>query len=88
MDRGDYAPRLWRRILRDQLEVDDSVFWAGVQDGVKPWRSVTEPPRQDSLPAELVYLLMKRVGLAEAEVSAMCKDDAVARMQRYWSEGH
>lgn len=87
VDRGDYGPQVWRHILRDQLEVDYAVFWACVQDGVKPRRSGPEPARQDSLPAELVYLLITRVGLAEAEVSAMNKDEAVARMQQFWSQG-
>lgn len=86
VDRTDYGPKLWRHILRDQLDVDDQDFWSCVQDGVKPQRGVPEPPR-DSLPAELVYLLISRVGIAEDEVSAMSKDEAVARMRRYWSEG-
>lgn len=86
VDRSDYASRLWQHILRDQLEVDDAVFWACAQDGVKPQRSAPEPPQQESLPAELVYLLITRVGLAEAEVSAMSRKDAVARIGQYWSE--
>ncbi len=86
VDRSDYASGLWRHILRDQLDVDDAVFWACVRDGVTPRRGVPEPPEQKSLPAELVHLLITRVGVAEAEVSTMRKDDAVARMQRYWSE--
>jgi hypothetical protein len=40
-----------------------------------------------SLPADLVHLLISRVGLGEAEVAAMNKEDAVARLQRYWIEG-
>ena len=87
VDRSDYAAGLWRHILRDQLEVDDAVFWACARDGVRPQRSVPEPPQQESLPAELVYLLITRVGLAEAEVSAMSRTDAVARIEQYWSEG-
>lgn len=87
VDRSDYGPHVWRHILRDQLEVDDAVFWACVQDGVRPQRGGPDPARQDSLPAELVYLLITRVGLAETEVSAMSKDEAVARMQQFWSQG-
>lgn len=86
VNRTDYGPKLWRHILRDQLEVDDAVFWSCVQDGVKPQRGAPTPP-QDSLPADLVYLLISRVGLTEAEVSAMSREDAIARAQQYWSEG-
>lgn len=86
IDRTDYGPRLWRHILRDQLEVDDAVFWSCVQDGVKPRRGMPMPP-PESLPAELVHLLLSRVGMTEVEVSAMSKKDAIARLQRYWSEG-
>jgi hypothetical protein len=86
VDRTDYGPRLWRHVLRDQLEVDEAAFWCCVQDGVKPQRGVPTPPRE-SLPADLVHLLTSRVGLTEAEVSVMSREDAINRMQRYWSEG-
>lgn len=87
VDRSDYGLRIWRHILRDQLEVDEAAFWACVQDGATPQRGGPERRQQDSLPAELVHLLIARVGLTEAEVSVMSKDEAVARMQTYWSEG-
>lgn len=86
VDRSDYGPRLWRHILRDQLEVDDAVFWSCVQDGVKPQRGKPAPP-QDALPAELVHLLISRVGLPESEVAAMTRQDAITTVQRYWSDG-
>ncbi|WP_246128068.1 cytotoxic translational repressor of toxin-antitoxin stability system [Amycolatopsis rhizosphaerae] len=85
VDRTDYGPRLWRHILRDQLEVDEPVFWSCVCDGVRPPRGMPAPPRE-SLPADLVHLLISRVGLPEADVSVMSKEDAIARVQRYWSE--
>lgn len=84
-DRTDYGPSLWRHILRDQLEVDEPTFWSCVHDGVKPQRGVPAPPRE-SLPADLVHLLLSRVGLSEAEVAAMSRADAVARLQLYWSD--
>jgi len=86
VDRTDYGPRLWRHILRDQLEVDEPVFWSCVHDGVKPQRGMPAPSRE-SLPADLVHLLLSRVGLTEAEVSVMSRADAIDRVQRYWSEG-
>jgi hypothetical protein len=45
----------------------------------------TPPP--ESLPADLVHLLISRIGVTEAEVSVMSREDAIGRMQRYWSEG-
>lgn len=86
VDRTDYGPSLWKHILRDQLDVDEPIFWACVQDGVKPARGVPEPPAE-ALPADLVHLLISRVGLAESEVAAMSKAEAAARLQRFWTEG-
>jgi hypothetical protein len=86
VDRTDYGPSLWAHILRDQLQVTEAEFWACVADGVSPDRGGPEP-LSGALPAEVVYLLISRVGLAEADVAAMTKDEAVARLQRYWTEG-
>lgn len=80
------GPAVWRHILRDQLQVDDDAFWLCVQDRVLPNRGEPEMPTE-TLPAELVYLLRNRVGLDEATVAAMSRDEAVARLNRYWSEG-
>jgi hypothetical protein len=52
----------------------------------KPDRGAPEPP-PEALPADLVHLLLTRVRLSEAEVAAMSKDEAMARMQRYWAMG-
>lgn len=86
VNRNNYGQSLWRHILRDQLQVDEADFWACVHDGVKPPRGLPEPPAA-ALPADLVHLLISRVGLHEKEVAAMSKQDAVARLQRYWTEG-
>ena len=40
-----------------------------------------------ALPADLVALLISRVGLKDQDVAAMTKDEAIARLQRYWTEG-
>ncbi|GAA1021473.1 hypothetical protein GCM10009565_14360 [Amycolatopsis albidoflavus] len=85
VDRGGYGPGLWNHILRDQLDVEEPEFWSCVQDGVKPARGTPEPPA-GALPADLVYLLLSRVGLEESEVAGMSKDEAVARVERYWTE--
>ena len=41
----------------------------------------------EALPSELVHLLLSPVGLDEAAVAAMTKDEAVARLNRYWTDG-
>lgn len=84
VNRDTYGPRMWAHILRDQLDVDQAAFWACVRDGIKPDRGVPEAPA-GALPAELVHLLLTRVRLSEAEVAAMSKDQAIARMQQYWA---
>jgi hypothetical protein len=75
---------LWAHVLRDQLDVSEEQFWACVHEGVRPDRGNPEPPAE-SLPADLVYLLITRVGLAEAKVASMSKEEAVDRLQRFWT---
>lgn len=86
VDRSDYGTSLWHHILRDQLQVTEDEFWATVKENKRPGRGVPEPPAQ-ALPADVVHLLISRVGLSEAEVAGMTKDQAVNRLQRYWTEG-
>jgi len=76
---------MWKHILRDQLEIDESQFWSCVRDGVKPGRGTPEPP-PEALPVDLVHMLIARVGLDESEIVGMSKADAIARLQRYWTE--
>jgi hypothetical protein len=86
VDRTTYGPSIWTHILRDQLQVMAAEFWRCVQEGVKPARGAPETPAE-SLPLELVHLLIHRVGLTEPEVAAMTKEEAVTRLNRYWAEG-
>lgn len=83
-NRTDYGPSMWRHILRDQLRVSDAEFWACVRDGIQPDRGMPAAPAH-ALPADLVNLLVRTVGVAEAEVAAMTRHDAIARLQAYWS---
>jgi hypothetical protein len=85
-DRTTYGSGLWSHILRDQLGISEGEFWACVRDGIKPDRGVPETP-PEALPADLVHLLIMRVGLAEREVAAMTKAEAVERLDRYWADG-
>jgi len=57
-----------------------------VRDGVAPGRTAPAVPA-GALPAEVVHLLLTKVGLAEAEVAGMSREQAVARLGRYWTEG-
>jgi hypothetical protein len=85
-DRTAYGPSLWAHILRDQLQVDQEIFWACVRDGLRPDRGVPAVP-ENALPADLVHLLLTRVGLREGEVRLLSKADAIARIQQYWMHG-
>ncbi|NIH87996.1 cytotoxic translational repressor of toxin-antitoxin stability system [Amycolatopsis granulosa] len=86
VDRSGYGRGRGKHILRDQLDAGEPEFWSCVQDGVTPARGTPEPPA-GALPADLVFLLISRAGLDEAEVAGMSKDEGIARLQRYWSEG-
>lgn len=85
-DRTDYGPRLWSHILRDQLQTDEAAFWACIQDGTPPGRG-RQTVRAETLPSDLVYLLINRVGLSEAEISEMTKEEAIRRLNESWSAG-
>ena len=85
-DRTTYGPHMWSHILRDQLAVSEEEFWTAVRDGIKPDRGVPEVP-PSALPMELAYLLTTRVGVAESDVAAMSKAEAIDRLNRYWVEG-
>ncbi|MFC7545500.1 hypothetical protein [Plantactinospora sp. GCM10030261] len=83
VDRTTYGARIWGHILRDQLEVTDDEFWACARDRIRPDRGEPVVPL-DALPADLVHLLITRVGVDETTVAAMTKDEAVARVNDYW----
>ncbi|HCT79230.1 MAG TPA: cytotoxic translational repressor of toxin-antitoxin stability system [Micromonosporaceae bacterium] len=85
-DRSTYGPGIWAHILRDQLGVSEEDFWRCVRGEGKPDRGLRQVPAE-ALPADLVYLLINRVGLNETEVMKMSKEDAVARLQTFWTEG-
>jgi hypothetical protein len=83
VDRSGYGRSLWAHILRDQLQVSEDEFRACAKNGVKPDRGIPQPP-PEALPAEVVHLLITRVRVGEDEVRAMSKDEAIARLQRFW----
>jgi hypothetical protein len=85
-NRTTYGAGMWAHILRDQLDVDEATFWAAVRDGVKPTRSGSAVPAE-TLPAEVAFLLVDRVGLSREQIAAMTKAEAIERLNRYWTEG-
>lgn len=84
-DSSTYGPNMWSHILRDQLDVDLETFWACARGGVKPNRGEPETPTE-ALPADLAHLLVTRLQLSSAEVAQMSRDEAITRMQQYWSQ--
>ncbi|ACZ85569.1 hypothetical protein Aros01_07498 [Streptosporangium roseum] len=85
-DRTSYGRSLWAHILRDQLDVTEDEFWKCVKEGEKPDRGMPIVPAE-SLPADLVHLLITRVGLSEAEIARMTREAAITRLQLFWSDG-
>jgi len=86
VNRSGYGADIWAHILRDQLDVDAPVFWACVRGEALPMRGDPEPPAE-ALPVEVAYLLRERVRLSDSAIGALTKDEAIARLQRYWAEG-
>ncbi|WP_237108854.1 hypothetical protein [Nonomuraea sp. MG754425] len=66
--------------------MDEATFWACVQNEVRPDRGAPELPSA-ALPADLVFMLISRVGLDETTVAGMSKEEAIARLQKYWTDG-
>lgn len=85
MDRSGYGQSLWAHISHDQLQVSEDAFWACAKNGVKPDRGIPHPP-PEALPAEVVHLLITRIRLDEDEVWAMSRDEAIARLRRFWEQ--
>lgn len=86
VDRMDCGPILWSHILRQQLCVTEEEFWACVSAGRKPDRG-GRPAVTNSLPTELAWMLVTKVGLKESDVAAMSKAVAIERLNRFWTDG-
>jgi hypothetical protein len=85
VNRDTYGPKMWSSLLRDQLEVTPDEFWRCVLEGKLPARSAPESVA-DTLPVQLVYLLIHQAKVPESEVAAMSRDEAIARLNQYWAE--
>lgn len=86
VDRSGYGSALWSHILRDQLKITEEEFWRCVRAGVRPDRGAPVVA-QDALPADLVHLLITRIGLAEKEIAEMTREEAIERLHRFWTGG-
>ena len=85
-DRSAFGPSVWRHILREQIDVSEAEFWACVKGGAKPNRGWIEPPKE-SIPLEVAQLLIHKVGLTETELAELTRDEAIARLNKFWSDG-
>jgi hypothetical protein len=85
VDRSDYGKSMWSHILRDQLDVDEEAFWDCVTHGRIPHRGAVQVASAESIPARVVQILLREVGLTEAEVATLTRDDAIARVNQHWT---
>ncbi len=88
-DKTTYGPRMWAHILRDQLDVTAEEFWTCVREGIPPDRT-PDDAREDvdgAIPVEVVNLLIARVGLTRRDISSMTRQEAISRLNEYWSTG-
>ncbi len=88
-NRATYGARMWAHILRDQLDVTADEFRACVRDGVAPNRAPDDFPEEtdESIPVDVVNLLVGRVGLTRRDLVGMTREEAIARLNQYWTTG-
>jgi hypothetical protein len=84
-DKRAYGPSLWATILRDQLSVTQAEFWGCVVDGAPPRRGRPTSPGPEAIPAAVVHHLVHEVGLTEVEVAALTREQAIQRLNEYWT---
>lgn len=86
VDRTDYGPSMWAHILRDQLDVTSDEFWACVSDRVLPDRG--DPSLMvEAIPMGVIRTLTQEARIPEAEVRAMTKAEAIARVALFYTTG-
>ena len=83
-NRQVYGASLWAHILRDQLDVDESTFWACVQDKKAPQRG-RDLSTIASIPAGVVAQLLSH-GVKESELRLMSRAQAIERLNLIWSQ--
>lgn len=84
VNRTTYGTSLWTHVLRDQLHVSSDQFWDCASHRTLPPRSAPSADVAAALPADLIRGLMQVVGLYEADVRVMTKEQAIDRMNAHW----
>ncbi|MCU1417069.1 MAG: cytotoxic translational repressor of toxin-antitoxin stability system [Schumannella sp.] len=88
VDRTTYSASMWSAILRDQLKVTNDEFWACVQNKVLPDRGgAVAASNPKALPLHLLNELIERVGMTPEDAIALTLEEALQRMNDYWTEG-
>ncbi len=82
-----YGAKLWGHILDEQLCVSEEELWACVRDDRLPDRGAPSVPEGETLPADLVHLLVTRLKLTETEIGRLSKKEALQRMRDFWTQG-
>ena len=79
--RDEIGPSLFGHILRDQLHVDETTFWAVVHGRTAP--DVAAAPTTPPTPGWLVQRLIVTVGMSEDDVRALSAEDAAAAWEAF-----
>jgi len=86
-DRSEYGSSLWSHILKDQLMVTEKEFWDCLNNKQIPDRGTTVEPEIDSIPTDVIWALLHRVGLSESNIQAMSREEAINRLTLFWTTG-
>jgi hypothetical protein len=87
VDRTTYSASMWSAILREQLKVTNDEFRACVQNKVLPDRGgAVAAPNPKALPLHLLNELIERVGMTPEDAIALTLEEALQRMNGYWTE--
>lgn len=74
-----YSLDLFKHILREQLQIEESQFWDAVDKGIKPKRPTpTATPQHQGIDAKLARNLITKVGLSQTELADMTQANAVS----------
>ena len=79
--RDEIGPSLFGHILRDQLHVDETAFWAVVHGRTAP--DMAAPAATPLVPGWLVQRLIVTVGMSEDDVRALSAEDAAATWEAF-----
>lgn len=87
VNKDNYGPTTWAHILRDQLDVTEQEFWDCSDRGIIPSRGGTPASTPRGAPTQVLYQLKHRVGLSDSEIAALSRDEAIERLNEFWTTG-